>query len=597
MAKKATKNTALTVSIPRPPLAAISEGALLVAILSALAMQPNRFEPFEAEKAALLAIITAVILGAAIARILVMRQSVQVMAVGERPLWIAVGGTAFMAVISTVFALSPAQSLFGTAFRSQGLITTLCCLVLFIAAANASRDFLAAVPPTITLITFMLCVHGIVQGVEGNFRSRDVAISTAGQANYLSTWLALGLLVGLPYFFWLYQSWKRPLKAIHKAILFLPLALTVLVISTFMITQSRGALLSLLAGGLAMIILVAIRRRATRFLRILLGFSVVAAVGYIGLVLALRGADGDVPRFLSPYDQVRVQMWNAATEVIVPGRMPLVSPTGAVDTYASLRPLVGYGLENIDQTNQIFRDYSIVDRFHNVVFDTITAHGWMGFIAVGWGILSRHFPCARDAWFSACLAARIDWRWDWQYFRRAAWFIVSNRRKCGSFRSCWRVARCGTRRDWRIRHKAPQATTELHWDMRQAFALSVFGVLVAQWIDLQFSFTYIAALPTFWILLGGLLAYRRQSTLLAMPMLGNAVGNLGISPLILAAGLIFTHSTATSLQSEVFTGPWSAAELFVPLLALVVLGFPLLAFTNKYPLDRWQAYSRFGWFF
>lgn len=585
MAKKATKNTASTVPAPRSALAAISEGALLAVILSALAMQPNRFEPFEAEKAALLAIITAVILGAAIARLLVMRQSVRVMAAGERPLWIVVGGTALMAVISTAFALSPAQSLFGTAFRSQGLITTLCCLVLFIAAANASRDFLATIPIATTLITFMLCVHGIVQGIEGNFRNRDVAISTAGQANYLSTWLVIGLLVGLPYFFSLYQSWKRPLKAIHKATLFLPFALTVLVVSTFMITQSRGALLSLLAGGLAMIILVAIRRGATRFLRILLGFSVVAAVGYVGLVLVLRGSDGDVPRFLSPYDQVRVQMWNAATEVIVPGRTPLTSPTGAVDPYAFLRPLIGYGLENIDQTNQIFRDYSIVDRFHNVVFDTITAHGWIGFLAWG-GVFLVGVSLALGmlgfprAWRRVLIGAGVG-----SIFGVPLGLLLATGASVGASVPAGASLGAALGVIGAFAIKPPQAPADLKWNIQQAFALSVFGVLIAQWIDLQFSFTYIAALPTFWILLGGLLAYRRQSSLPVMPALSNGAGNLGISPLILAAGLIFTHSMATTLQSQIFSGPWSAAELFVPLLALVVLSFPLLALTNKYPLE------------
>ncbi|MBN1287118.1 MAG: O-antigen ligase family protein [Anaerolineae bacterium] len=476
-----------------------ADAALLTTLGTVLAFRPLRFEPFEAEKAGLLMLLAAVVVGAAITE----RRA----RIGPRgnPLRFAVGALLAATVISTLLSLSVTRSLWGAAYRSQGLATFLAYMALFWGAARMRGRAPAMLLPFLVMAAVPLCVFALLQAyaIGPDFLRPTRPGSTTGHPNFLAAWLVMALLYIVPHLGGQVVHARRVTKS--AALLG---AVCALMLGTLAMLGSRGAVLSLGVGALTGAVIVAARRRARRALLVIAVSVAIMGAGYL-LLSRSAGDDGasGIARLLRPYDEYRAALWSGAAGMLAHQADPLYDANGAPDRLAALRPFVGYGPDTIDQTHSRLVVYSptleavftqesgaldIVDRLHNLVFDARATTGWLGLAAT-------------LAVYEAALYMGL---------RRLGlisgrWWTLPAAQIAGALPGLAAASPPGA--------ALGAAAGTLLWIGGRAFApggsapgrcdwtvVGIVCVVAAQWVDNQFGFATTAPQALWWILLGRL---------------------------------------------------------------------------------------------
>jgi hypothetical protein len=245
-------------------------------------------------------------------------------------------------LLSTIFALSPSRALWGDLIRRMGLLTQLALVatVFFGAALNLSRVWrwfwligvIVAVYTILQSATFIPVLH-VDNRPPGPL---GVPTFTGGWLVLAGLWAGIGFLHG-----GIQPRWRKLLFLAGFALMLIALILT----------ESRGAALSLAVGCTTVTLLWAAVHRARwlglaiPILLLLVGGGVVAArqldwnnarLSDLPLIGRLNPQAPDLPR------QTREEVWS--NSLALAHEWPLLTNIdGVADQWHSLRPLVGYG--------------------------------------------------------------------------------------------------------------------------------------------------------------------------------------------------------------------------------------------------------------
>ncbi len=335
------------------------DAAVLVSLSIGLVAQRIRFESYESEKTGLLLLLGAVMVAASLA--------------ASRPIWrhpilLAVGGLLLWALVSTIFALTPSLSFWGGSYRAQGWLALLAGFILMWSASQLSDSARAQIPPLLCLIAIPMCLLVWVSrlGLDPALPQLDRPVSLAGNVNFLDDWLVMILIL------------IAPLLVAPRRLRLLGLATAVLMLATLFMTEGRAALLSLSAAAIfALLVWSAIHRRRG----LLMGVVLCLMIGSI--LYAVGGSIG--VRLFTLDDPARTAMWKDGLSLIGQMTIPFTDAHQTPDSSAALRPLLGYGLDNLEQTHPRLTESpyyfsSWIDRFHNQMLDTILSLGWPGLL-------------------------------------------------------------------------------------------------------------------------------------------------------------------------------------------------------------------------
>lgn len=391
--------------------AGMVEASWLVALIAVpVYFNIYSWRSFEPDKAGLLTILAAVAGAAWAARSLaggeIWSRASRTGPASAGARWLLAGAAAFLAatVLATVLSVSPARSLHGSFFRQQGLVTLLSLVVLALSvvahlrrAEQWRRAVLAVALGSAPVSAFALVQRLGLDTLVPPDDSLRVS-STLGNPIFLGAYLALALLVtvaGLP----------RPAERarLRRAAL---AAVAALQLAALLLSQSRGPLLGLCAGALALALAWVLRARESgaaggrrsRLFGILAGAVAVAALVLLALAsvpgspLAPLREVGTVGRLAAAFDpeaptaRVRLLIWRGVEELLT-AAPPLGDPDGGADPLHAARPIVGYGPECFDlafnrvlpgELGTVESRLAIPDRAHCLPLDLLVTTGALG---------------------------------------------------------------------------------------------------------------------------------------------------------------------------------------------------------------------------
>jgi tetratricopeptide (TPR) repeat protein len=416
---------------PAPRLAPrIADGIVEAGWLLAAGVVPVFFDihsgrPFEPDKTAILRLLAALVAAAGLARLLESRfagaPAREPWRWRDTPLPIAAAAYLGAAILSTLCSIAPRLSFWGSYQRLDGLLTLLAHATIFVAVAARLRtrgqwDRLVDV---VVAASLPVCAYGIAQasGLETLAWTRlyqEWRISTTlGNPVFAGSYLVLVL----PFTFGALLSWwtrrGEPGRAARLAVYAIA---TLAQLATLGLTGSRGPWLA----GAAAIGALALLLAAVKGRRRLAGAALATGVAGLGFVALLNVAGGPLEPLrktallgrlgslfasreqASPSDRARVVVWRGALRLAWLDA-PIVVPDHGPDGAASLRPVVGFGPETMqdvfgavydpafEQAERRNPDISaegvstfstpIPDRSHNETLDSLVTGGVLGLAA------------------------------------------------------------------------------------------------------------------------------------------------------------------------------------------------------------------------
>lgn len=544
---------------PRPLLIErLADAALIAGLFTVLAFSEIRFEGFETEKAALMPVFGGIILGSHIAR-LIRNRDLPWKQILLNPLVIGIIGIIITSTISSVLGFSLARSWFGEAERLSGLQTLLMYLLLFSQAVVAVDRLTPLLTPIIITISAPLCLSIFFARIVQEILRPG---STTGNPNYLSSWLVMSMLMlvillfirirqsteewnwgllplllfaplGAPIIFiYLYIAEKNKKSGTtwewHQwAYLTLVLGMIVFMTLTIVVVGSRAALLSYAIGGVIAIAIMLAVARQRQILMLFTGIIMIIGVGYVtvsNLIPPDLKSTGGIFRVLNLGDARRQELWGGAISIISQQDDPYIKPDGTPDALASVRPIIGYGLSVIPQTQGRFgattHENQFVGSFHNHIFDYIVMTGYPGmlmYVVFYLGaiyITLKHLRLIRDdtiRWFLVMtMFAMIGIIVTPSLFPRATTLNVlpigvSLGVLGGNF--VWIAGQAFRKLDYvKAKVKPDEGSNSVilpqHMSDRQIMMVALLGVIILRWVDIQFSFVQAASEPLFWALAG-----------------------------------------------------------------------------------------------
>jgi tetratricopeptide (TPR) repeat protein len=428
---KQEKKKAADPAAPRPRIAPrIADGIVEAGWLLAAALVPVFFDihslrPFEPDKTALLRLLAALVAAAGLARFVEGRFAGAPAPAPwrwrETPLPAAAALYLGAALLSTLLSIAPRLSVWGSYQRLDGLVTLLAHVTIFaaVAARLRTRAQWDRLVDAVVAASLPVCAYGVAQasGLEtlpwvGAYAKWRIA-TTLGNPVFAGSYLVLVLpfTAGA-----LLSWWRRPGESGRTARLAVYAIAALAQGAALGLTGSRGPwLAAAAAAGAGALLLAAVQGR-----RRLAGAALAAGVAGLAFVALLNVPRGPLERLrntavlgrlghlfaggdqANPSDRARVLTWEGAlrlarltTPIAVPGRGP--------DGAASLRPVVGFGPEtmqdvfgavydpafeqaerrNPDVSAEGVSTYStrIPDRSHNETFDSLVTGGVLGLAA------------------------------------------------------------------------------------------------------------------------------------------------------------------------------------------------------------------------
>lgn len=543
----------------------LADGALIAGLFTPLAFQIPRLEAYENEKIGLLTLLASLIVGLWIGRI-------------GRPARIpwrtwsglpVVAGVALLAlivVVSTTFSLSPMQSVWGSSTRGQGLITLLAYLVLFVQAVRSGRRLQEALLPTLIMIAVPLCAW---DQLFGHGLAIPGAGSTTGNPNYLSSWLVMALFVIAQQGIARLRTWPESAIWARRGYATLLVSVMGLMLLTLIRASSRGAMLGLVMALAVMVIAWVALARNTRALKMifLIGLMIGGALYTIGLRQRHH-----------PVNDIRLDVWPEAVTLIRSSHDPLVDRNGQPDRFDSLRPILGYGLDTVELTQNIGQSISnavFLDRFHNQIFDDLVMLGAAGLIA-RLVIFGGAIYLALRALGLATARDGLRWLLFELFTALAGGALVGplfpTVPRAAVFPAGAALGAVGGLLLWigsdpfRRAHGDPLPTSR-----QPGLVMALLGVIVAHWVDGQFGFAHAAAEPLWWVLLGLLVVItrpERQTDPAPNPPVVSASEYWQVATL--TAGALVLYAFGASLESR-FLSYYAGVDQLPQLLLIVFL--------------------------
>jgi hypothetical protein len=455
---------------------------------------------------------------------------------------------AFAAVVlvTSLFALSPVTALAGDLIRRFGALAQMAVLAGAMIGAWAISAFegktlarlmwmAGLIVTTVTLLQ-QARLYPTISPTYYPLRSSG----TLGYPTYLGGWVALCVMVCSVYAPFGTQRLKQVVW--WFGILFIAASLVA--------AGARAGTLALGAGWLTLILAyAAVTRR--RWVVAIVVLAVVLAVIGLPIVSGVQG----IPLLQRLDLSVQGNATQAFREIISARAIELVENypammdyNGALDQFAGLRPLFGYGTEMQELLYRQFPSiagYS-VDRAHNLWLDTLLTGGWLtliGRVALLVGI---------GGWVLRRLGLRnlsllppviVGFVMGGFVARESAWLPVSV--TLGGIVGLWVGLLIQAMRPQRARQGQIDAP-----------AMLALGVLVVFLVDLQFGFETTVVSLTFWIACGALFAQRgtakdRIMTTGLAPYVGGAM--LGAAVLIRAIAYNAPNSDAMFISALLCT--------------------------------------------
>ena len=379
----------------------VEAGWLLTALLTPLVANLWASQPFELPKAAVVRTLVWIMVGCWLVDCLMARRSPWHDLRDNPLLWPALAvGSAW--VLATALGVDPGLSLWGSYERSQGLLSLLSYLLLFlvVSARLRARFQLERLVGVVVATGVPLVGLGVAQALGWQpvplvSDARSPVYATLGRSNFLGAYLAMALPLTVVWAWTARRPWLRLAGAI--------LALSELAVIG--LTLARGAWLA--AGvGLGTLAVAGcwprLRLAGDRWLKVAIAAGAVAilAVGLAGAIGLGSAQEGSTA--------ARRTIWQATLELI--GQRPWLGygpdALGLVFPHVYPPQLVYYQGRGLT-----------VDRAHNLVLDGLVTTGVVGLVAqlavatallvVAGRALRRAVDPWRRAWLVACLAAVV----------------------------------------------------------------------------------------------------------------------------------------------------------------------------------------------
>lgn len=317
------------------------------------------------------------------------------------PLTIPVIALTAALTLSTVCSFAPLNSFWGSYLRLQGLYTILSYMVIFASVAFnlRSRAQIDRLITTAILTSLPISLYGIGQRFK-----LDPTIVTSSE--YSATRVTSNL--GAPVFLAAYTIMVLPLTisrlvrgvrglikdraqwGIHIAEVALYSFVGITQVIVIVLSESRGPMLGMMIGLFFFLLTMFIFWRKRWVLWSGIGLAAAAIVFLLVLNIPngpLQGLHenpalarfGNIFNLTSGSNYSRTIYWQMATELILPHE-PLQKLNGETDSLNALRPLIGYGPETTRITITQIHRYIIemIDRFHNLTWDTLSSIGILG---------------------------------------------------------------------------------------------------------------------------------------------------------------------------------------------------------------------------
>ncbi|MEP7284985.1 MAG: O-antigen ligase family protein [Chloroflexota bacterium] len=366
-----------------------------------LVFDPLRVESFESPRATL---ITVLGLGIGLAALAAWGSlsSAERRTLLRQPITLTVIAWALCCAVSALLSLSAAHSTFGDIYRRMGLLTQLSLLMAFVGASLLSRRQRGLAWPVLAVASLLVASYGILEWlglspfvvgwVMRPSSTLGVHVRAASWIVMAVLWLGAGLIA----------QWRdnRPNLIKRRWLYALSLLLSLIFL---LLTQSRGAALGLAAGLLTFGLAWAITHRQRWLIYLLAGIAILGAVaGFSLYTLDLRGSPvANVPlvgRLSASTDGetsvFRLLLWHSAAQIVLHWPTMIAADREAnshPDSLSVLRPWVGYGQEMFETVERQYFSNDLqattpalqpIDRAHNMLLDTLITQGVLGLISL-----------------------------------------------------------------------------------------------------------------------------------------------------------------------------------------------------------------------
>ena len=324
------------------------------------------------------------------------------------PLFIPVAAFIVVTIISTIFSVTPAISLWGSYPRLQGAYTTFSYLVIFgaLIVHLRRREQVERLIGMIILSSLPVSLYGILQryGLDpipwGGDVSQRIA-SNLGNSIFVAAYLImvfpLTLLRIVDSFEDLLNEDGRPLPDFVRATSYVFIAALQVIAMYF--SGSRGPWLGWGASLVVIWLGLSLIWRKRWLTAAGVGLAILAGAFLITLNIAggplenLRsrpefGRLGQLLDAESRTGKVRTLIWQGAVDLVTPHE-PLEYPDGRQDTWNVLRPLIGYGPEAMyvaynrfypPELTLVEKRNASPDRAHNETWDSLVTTGLAGML-------------------------------------------------------------------------------------------------------------------------------------------------------------------------------------------------------------------------
>lgn len=325
------------------------------------------------------------------------------------PLFIPVLAFIVVTIISTIFSVTPAISLWGSYPRLQGAYTTFSYLVIFgaLVVHLRRREQVERLIGMIILSSLPVSLYGILQryGLDpipwGGDVSQRIA-SNLGNSIFVAAYLImvfpLTLLRIVDSFEDLLNENGRPLPDFVRATSYVFIAALQVIAMYF--SGSRGPWLGWGASLVVIWLGLSLIWRKRWLTAAGVGLAILAGAFLITLNipggplenLRSRPEFGRLGQLLdaeSRTGKVRTLIWQGAADLVTPHE-PLEYPDGRQDTWNVLRPLIGYGPEGMyvaynrfypPELTLVEKRNASPDRAHNETWDSLVTMGMTGMLA------------------------------------------------------------------------------------------------------------------------------------------------------------------------------------------------------------------------
>jgi hypothetical protein len=355
----------------------MNHAILLISIMILpFAMHITRYEANEAHRAGLLGILI-------LFAVPHFPSAIREVQPHQKLLLYAIGFWCVVLIASTILSIHPLRSFMGTGLRRKGVLTHMALIAgAFLVWRTSGKR-----------LWYFFWVVSVLGSVEALMESQFLDMTDRieglfGWTTYTGGWLALATLWSvLGFLSHGYQHSSRLQRAIV-------IGSWLIIGFAFVLLGARASMLSLFAGLFIAGLIWAVITGRQLILGGLIVLSMLGAGGIYGLS-QIDWGDSALSRAslfqrldFQVFDVFRQQVWLESQEII--SRNPqLIRYNGDVDSLQTIRPLVGYGAEAFEppyrmvkvEENKIVGTWLRTDRAHNIWYDTIIMHGWLGVLA------------------------------------------------------------------------------------------------------------------------------------------------------------------------------------------------------------------------